>query len=248
MQQKNNTTTFGDFGADQVRQQQAHSAQSTMFNQHNSTGQLGDEAQLLNQIDARTQGGNNVGGVLQHLSPLEILDQADDDERLLAALEGLTLDTSGIEDGDVIDTSSAAPESSSSAFGEQQNTTEHLQQEGEEPNGEHGTRTEFIKDVSERLITRVNTEAANIDQAKQLMQQYMMEFCAEYDRCGYSQRASSPRSDKQQSWTDRTTSSSAATSATSGTKKNGQQQMAFDNQILKKGVRVLSKNLQRINE
>ena len=38
-----------------------------------------------------------------------------------------------------------------------------------EPVSEHGTRTQFIKDVSERLISRVNTEAANIDEAKQLM-------------------------------------------------------------------------------
>ena len=41
------------------------------------------------------------------LSPLEILDQADDDERLLAALEGLTLE-SGPEDS-----------SASSTFGDQ---------------------------------------------------------------------------------------------------------------------------------
>ena len=54
-----------------------------------------------------------------------------------------------------------------------------------EPVGEHGTRSQFIKDVSERLIQRVNDEAANVDEAKSLMQQYMMEFCAEYDRCGY---------------------------------------------------------------
>lgn len=33
-----------------------------------------------------------------HLSPLEIIDQADDDLQLLQALEGLTLDTSGFED------------------------------------------------------------------------------------------------------------------------------------------------------
>lgn len=32
-----------------------------------------------------------------HLSPLEIIDQADDDEKLLQALEGLTLD-SGLEE------------------------------------------------------------------------------------------------------------------------------------------------------
>ena len=32
------------------------------------------------------------------LSPLEILDQADDDERLLAALEGLTLESGPEED------------------------------------------------------------------------------------------------------------------------------------------------------
>lgn len=42
------------------------------------------------------------------LSPLEILDQADDDERLLAALEGLTLE-SGPEEED---------SSASSTFGD----------------------------------------------------------------------------------------------------------------------------------
>ena len=41
------------------------------------------------------------------LSPLEILDQADDDERLLAALEGLTLESGPEEDS-----------SASSTFGE----------------------------------------------------------------------------------------------------------------------------------
>jgi len=42
--------------------------------------------------------------------------------------------------------------------------------------------------VSERLITRVNSEAGDFEQAKQLMQQFMFEFCAEYDRCGYGAR------------------------------------------------------------
>jgi len=72
---------------------------------------------------------------------------------------------------------------------------------GEEPKGEHGTRSEFIKDVSERLITRVNSEAANIDQAKELMHKYMLEFCAEYDRCGYNvgkAAASSPSAQSDQ--------------------------------------------------
>ena len=55
----------------------------------------------------------------------------------------------------------------------------------EEPVGEHGTRSQFISNLSERLITRVNGEAGNIEEAKQLMHKYMVEFCAEYDRCGY---------------------------------------------------------------
>ena len=55
-----------------------------------------------------------------------------------------------------------------------------------EPVGQHGPRSQFIKDVSEQLIMRVNAEASNIDAAKALMHQYMVEFCEEYDRCGYS--------------------------------------------------------------
>ena len=165
------------------------------------------------------------------LSPLEILDQADDDERLLAALEGLTLESGPEEDS-----------SASSTFGDHKQASQaELQNEGsaagEEPSREHGTRSEFIKDVSERLITRVNTEAANIDQAKQLMHQYMVEFCAEYDRCGYSsgtaaskasQDGSSPsasaRSENlQQSWTDRTSSSTASATAGDQQKKTSGQ-------------------------
>jgi len=48
--------------------------------------------------------------------------------------------------------------------------------------------------VSEKLITRVNAEAGDIEQAKLLMHQYMLEFCAEYDRCGYGAKYDS-RSD-----------------------------------------------------
>lgn len=54
-----------------------------------------------------------------------------------------------------------------------------------EPTGEHGTKSEFIRDVSEKMILRVNSEASDIEQAKLFMHQYMLEFCAEYDRCGY---------------------------------------------------------------
>lgn len=36
----------------------------------------------------------------------------------------------------------------------------------DDPRGEHGTRSQFIKDVSERLISRVNSEAGNIEEAK----------------------------------------------------------------------------------
>ena len=35
-----------------------------------------------------------------------------------------------------------------------------------EPVGQHGPRSQFIKDVSEQLIMRVNAEASNIDAAK----------------------------------------------------------------------------------
>ena len=52
----------------------------------------------------------------------------------------------------------------------------------------HGTRSEFIQNISEKLITRVNAEATDIEQAKALMHQYMLEFCGEYDRCGYSSK------------------------------------------------------------
>ena len=38
-----------------------------------------------------------------------------------------------------------------------------------EPNGVHGTRSEFIQNISEKLITRVNAEATDIEQAKALM-------------------------------------------------------------------------------
>ena len=67
----------------------------------------------------------------------------------------------------------------------------------EEPVGEHGTRSQFISNLSERLITRVNGEAGNIEEAKQLMQKYMVEFCAEYDRCGYGRTANECQSDNQ---------------------------------------------------
>lgn len=80
-------------------------------------------------------------------------------------------------DGEIVPLATGKAESASSA------NDENFEQE--EPRAEHGTRSEFIKNVSETLISRVNGEASNIEEAKQLMQQYMLEFCAEYDRCGY---------------------------------------------------------------
>lgn len=68
-----------------------------------------------------------------------------------------------------------------------------------EPTGEHGTRSEFIRDVSEKLITRVNSEAGDIEQAKILMHQYMMEFCDEYDRCGYGRAKTNVSDSKSES-------------------------------------------------
>ena len=50
---------------------------------------------------------------------------------------------------------------------------------------EHGTRSDFIKNVSERLLTKVNEEARDLTHANQLFASYMQEFCDEYDRCGY---------------------------------------------------------------
>ena len=32
---------------------------------------------------------------------------------------------------------------------------------------------------------RVNSEAPDLESAKTLMERYMVEFCSEYDRCGY---------------------------------------------------------------
>jgi len=61
----------------------------------------------------------------------------------------------------------------------------------------------------------------------------MLEFCSEYDRCGYGKACSDAKSE-----------STAISQKTAPEKK----QMAFDNQILKKGVRVLSKNLQKMHE
>jgi len=64
----------------------------------------------------------------------------------LQALEGLTLDLEN-EPKNNVDTKGA--EGSSSPGGE--------------PTGEHGTRSEFIRDVSEKLIARVNSEAGDIE-------------------------------------------------------------------------------------
>ena len=98
-----------------------------------------------------------------HISPLEIIGQTDDDERLLKALEGLTLE-SGILEGD-FDTRHNA------ALGKTmgRDLTNDLNIDQKERTGEHGTRSQFIKNVSGELISRVNTEASNIEEAKQLM-------------------------------------------------------------------------------
>ena len=122
-----------------------------------------------------------------HLSALEIIGQTDDDERLLQALEGLTLESEVI-DGEN-DTRQEA------ALGKKigRDTTNHLNIDQKESTGDHGTRSQFIKSVSGVLISRVNTEASNIEEAKQLMHQYMLEFCAEYDRCGYGLSHEKPR-------------------------------------------------------
>jgi len=121
----------------------------------------------------------------------------EDDERLLLALEGLTLD---------LDHGQREAKSAGEA-----------REEGlklSEPSGEHGTRSEFIKNVSETLISRVNSEATDIEQAKQLMHQYMLEFCAEYDRCSYG-RAPAPKTDTEnkQPFSDRTSASTASQNA-----------------------------------
>ena len=50
----------------------------------------------------------------------------------------------------------------------------------------HGTRREFIKDVAERLLQKVNSEARDLEHASVLFTGYLTEFCDEYDRCGYS--------------------------------------------------------------
>ena len=122
-----------------------------------------------------------------HLSALQIIGQTDDDERLLQALEGLTLESEVI-DGEN-DTRQEA------ALGKKigRDTTNDLNIDQKESTGEHGTRSQFIKNVSGVLISRVNTEASNIEEAKQLMHQYMLEFCAEYDRCGYGLSHEKPR-------------------------------------------------------
>lgn len=74
-----------------------------------------------------------------NLSPLELLDQTEDDERLLQALEGLTLDLDNEPKNLDTKVEAASADAKSS-----------------EPTSDHGTRSEFIRDVSEKLIVRVN--------------------------------------------------------------------------------------------
>ena len=49
----------------------------------------------------------------------------------------------------------------------------------------HGSRADFIQNTAERLLSKVNEEASDLTQAQHLFSQYMLEFCDEYDRCGY---------------------------------------------------------------
>ena len=177
--------------------------------------------------------GGMIGG---RLSPLELLDQAEDDE-LLRQLEGLTLNLD-CDPQSTIQTSANAESEAEAAT---------MSSVGGEPNGEHGTRSEFIKNVSERLIACVNAEAGDLEQAKVLMHQYMIEFCTEYDRCGYGLKVDT-LSDQSQASTARTSASSASLNPKDSRDMQRKPQLEFDNQILKKGVRVLSKNLQKAHE
>ena len=93
---------------------------------------------------------------------------------------------------------------------------------------------------------RVNAEAGNIDEAKGLMHRYMVEFCAEYDKCGYGQDSSRKLSGDSSSFNDAAKQSDNLQGASNDSRSGNQ--MAFDNKILKKGVRVLSKNLQKASE
>ena len=120
----------------------------------------------------------------RHFSPLEIIDQTDDDAKLLQALEGLTLDDSEDGKSDTVNSQQALDDSPKGVKSQEEVCTK-----------EHGTRSEFIQKVAETLITRVNSEASGIDEAKQLMQNYMLEFCNEYDRCGYGKGVSSNKSE-----------------------------------------------------
>lgn len=53
-------------------------------------------------------------------------------------------------------------------------------------------RAQFIADTSGRILERLNSEAASIEEAKVLFQKYMGEMCEEYDRrnfCGKANEA-----------------------------------------------------------
>lgn len=216
----------------EAQRQHTSSAQSEFYNRQN-VSLTNPSGSYSSSNSCPVAGEYPASG---HMSPLEMIDQIDDDERLLQALEGLTLD-SNVLDGETDPSLNAKAESASTANAEKFE---------EEPRAEHGTRSEFIKNVSETLISRVNGEASNIEEAKQLMHQYMLEFCAEYDRCGYGQKPRNSRLkiDSTAAQSDNLSASASTVASRSGAEqKQSQGQMVFDNQILKKGVRVLSKNL-----
>ena len=49
----------------------------------------------------------------------------------------------------------------------------------------------FIRDVAQRLLSKVNSEARDLTHASELFTGYLTEFCDEYDRCGYGSTGSS---------------------------------------------------------
>ena len=61
----------------------------------------------------------------------------------------------------------------------------------------------------------VNDEANSVELGKQLMHQYMVEFCGEYDRCGYGSNKNSTsvggaNSPQNRSCSDQTSTSTAS--------------------------------------
>ena len=108
----------------------------------------------------------------------------------------------------------------------------------------HGTREEFINDVANRLLERVNAEAGDLEQAKLLCRGYLSEFCDEYDRCAYGRRLELTKSGNNQ----KSSPSSNLQRITPQSNQNEVKKLSFDNQILKKGVRALSKKLRENQE